>query len=100
MGSKKMCSTSHWQRERAGILRLRDALLVNAQPQRRVKRPRTRFNKMNAGLMSAIRAMTLEPAKPIYGHDPIRHSSGITYRGLGDGAAHKMYPRYICTAPR
>ena len=90
MDSKKMCSTSHWQRERPEIPRFRSALLVNDPPQRRVKRPRTRFKKMNAGLISAIRVMTLEPAKPMCGHDLSRRASGIAYLGISNSAVHKM----------
>ncbi|MBL8526038.1 MAG: beta-lactamase family protein [Betaproteobacteria bacterium] len=49
------------------------------------------FGKMSVGVVSGGEIKT-EPAKPIYIHDLMRHTSGITYGGRGDTGVHKLYP--------
>jgi len=43
------------------------------------------FTKMQVGLQG-------EPARPIYIHDLMRHTSGIPYGGRGATPIHKLYP--------
>lgn len=50
------------------------------------------FGRMNVGVVSASGEIALRPAGPIYIHDLLRHTSGITYGGRGDTAVHKLYP--------
>lgn len=48
------------------------------------------FGKMTVGVAGSD--AKAEPARPIFIHDLMRHTSGITYGGRGDTAVHKLYP--------
>ena len=48
------------------------------------------FEKMTVGIAGPDGKT--EPARPIFIHDLIRHTSGLTYGGRGDTAVHKLYP--------
>jgi CubicO group peptidase (beta-lactamase class C family) len=50
------------------------------------------FSSMQVGVVDANGAVKLEPAKPIYVQDLMRHTSGLTYGARGNTPVHKMYP--------
>jgi len=66
------------------------ALTLNEEGRLPLKSPLTdyylSFGKMTVGLPPN------EPARPIYIHDLLRHTSGITYGGRGTTPLHKLYP--------
>jgi CubicO group peptidase (beta-lactamase class C family) len=47
---------------------------------------------MKVGIVGPTGEITTEPAKPIYIHDLMRHTSGITYGGRGTTPVHKLWP--------
>jgi CubicO group peptidase (beta-lactamase class C family) len=49
------------------------------------------FGKMQVGT-AQDGSIKLEPARPIFIHDLMRHTSGITYGSRGDTPVHKLYP--------
>lgn len=50
------------------------------------------FAKMQVGILAPTADAKPEAAKPIYIHDLMRHTSGITYGSRGDTPVHKLYP--------
>jgi len=51
------------------------------------------FAQMKVGVISASGDMALEAQKqPIFIHDLLRHTSGLTYGGRGETPVHKLYP--------
>jgi len=50
------------------------------------------FARMNVGILPPTPDAKPEVAKPIYIHDLMRHTSGITYGSRGDTPVHKLYP--------
>lgn len=49
------------------------------------------FAKMQVGVVKDGE-IRLEPAKPIFIHDLMRHTSGLTYGSRGNTPVHKLYP--------
>ena len=51
------------------------------------------FADMKVGVAAADGSLKLEPqARPIFIHDLLRHTSGLTYGGRGDHPVAKLYP--------
>jgi CubicO group peptidase (beta-lactamase class C family) len=51
------------------------------------------FKDQKVGVVTASGEVALEPAKqPIFIHDLLRHTSGLSYGGRGSTPVHKMYP--------
>ena len=50
------------------------------------------FAKMQVGVLAPTADAKPEVAKPIYIHDLMRHTSGLTYAQRGNTPVHKLYP--------